>query len=90
MLVAIGARTTTCASSFVTGYWAAVRILLAPKLYLIFFSTLDASLAHLLVVFDFCLRKLSVFPEDNIETQTEDAQSDEYKCCKKYFHLFLN
>ena len=67
-----------------------VRTLLAPNLYFFFFSALDASLAHFSVVLDLGLRELAVLPEDDVETKPEDTQSDEYKCCKKYFHPDLS
>ena len=70
---AIATRTATCASSFVAGYRVAVLVFLAPKFYFFFFSALDASFAHLLVVLNLGFRELSVFPEDYVEAQAEYA-----------------
>ena len=56
----------------------AVRTFLAPDLYFFFFGALDASLAHLSVVLNLCLRKLSIFPEDNVEAQADYAQAYKY------------
>ena len=72
LLFAAGATRT--AASFVAG-WCAIRVFLAPKLYFIFLGAFDAPLAHFLVVFNLSLRKFSVFPEDYIEAQAENAQS---------------
>ena len=54
----------------------AVRTLLAPNLYFFFFSALDASLAHLSVVFNLSLRELAVLSENDIEAEPEDAKCD--------------
>ena len=86
ILVAINSGTAARASAFIARYWSAVRVLLAPQLYFIFFSTFDTPLAHLDVVFDFSFRELAVLSENDIETQAEDAQTNKYKCRKKYFH----
>ena len=79
LLVAVVAFATT------TTAIAALRLTIgafaSPHFYFIFFCTLDASLAHLNVVFNFSFRKLAVFPEDDVETQTEYAKSDQDKCC---------
>ena len=64
----------------------AVGTFLAPKFYFIFFCALDAPLAHLPVILDLGLRKLSVLPEDDVETEPDYAEAHKYKCCKKYFH----
>ena len=80
-LVAVYARTTTCTSSFVAGCWRSVRVFLAPKLYFIFFCTLDTSFAHLLIVFNLSFWELSVLSENDVETKSEYAQSDKYQCC---------
>ena len=73
VLSAIATRTATCASSFVAGYRVAVLVFLAPKFYFFFFSALDASFAHLLVVLNLRFGELSVFPEDYVEAQAEYA-----------------
>ena len=73
VLSAVATRTATCASSFVAGYRVAVLVFLAPKFYFFFFSALDASFAHLLVVLNLGFRKLSVLPEDYVEAQAEYA-----------------
>ena len=86
VLSAIATRTATCASSFIAGYRVAVLVFLAPKFYFIFLRTLDASLAHLPVVFNLSLRKLSVLPEDDVEAKSEYAEPDKYQSCKKYLH----
>ena len=72
-LVAVNTRTAACTSAFVAGCRRAVRVLLAPKLYFIFFCTFDTPLAHLLVVLDLCFRELAVLSEDDIEAKTEYA-----------------
>ena len=72
-LVASFTRSTSSTSSFIAGYRVAVLVLLAPKLYFFFFSALDASFAHLLVVLDLGFREFSVLPEDYVETQAEHA-----------------
>ena len=64
----------------------AVGAFLAPKFYFIFFCALDAPLAHLPVVFNLGFRKLSVLPEDDIETESDDAEAYKYQCREKYFH----
>ena len=58
-----------------------VRIFLTPKLYLVFLGAFDAPLAHFLVVFNLCFRKFTVFPEDNVEAQSENAQSYKDESC---------
>ena len=83
---AITTRTATGASSFIAGYRVAVLVLLAPKLYFFFFSALDASLAHLDVVLYLGFRKLAVLPEDDVEAQSENAESDKYQSCKQNLH----
>ena len=85
-LVAVNSRPATCASALVARSRRAVRVLLAPKLYFIFFSAFDTSLAHLDVVLDFSFGELAVLPENDIETQTENAQSYKHKRCEKYLH----
>ena len=84
------AGTATSASSVIAGHGVAVLVFLAPKFYFFLLGTLDASLAHLLVVLDLCLRKLSVLPEDDVEAKTEDAKSYEYYRCDQYLHYFIN
>ena len=78
-LVAVNSGPATCASALVARSWRAVRVLLAPKLYFIFFGAFDTSFAHLDVVLDLSLRELAVLPENDIEAQTENAQSYKYK-----------
>ena len=79
--------TATSAASVTAGYGIAVLVFLAPKFYFILLGTLDASLAHLLVVLDLCVRKSSVLPEDDVETQSEDAKAYKYQGCKQNLHL---
>ena len=76
MAVRTTGRTTT-----LTAYRLAVLVLFAPNFYFFFFCALDTSLAHLSVVFDFGLRKFSVLPEDDVEAETENAQSNQEDCC---------
>ena len=83
-------RATTSTAAFVAGDRVAVLVFLAPKFYFFLLGTLDASLAHLLVVLDLCLRKLSVLPEDDVEAKTEDAKSYECYRCDQYLHYFIN
>ena len=70
--MAINSGTAARASAFIARYWSAVRVLLAPQLYFIFFSTFDTPLAHLDVVLDFSFRELAVLSENDIETQDEE------------------
>ena len=81
----LAVRTAARTTSLIT-LGSAVRVLLAPKLYFVFLCTLDTPLTHLLIVLDFCFRELAVLSENDIETQAEDAQTNKYKCRKKYFH----
>ena len=62
----------TAATAF-AALWLAVWAFLAPKFYFVFFCALDASLLHFTIVFDLCFWKLTIFSEDDIETQTENA-----------------
>ena len=70
-LVTIGSAASAAAFAALR---LAVRTLLAPKFYFIFLRALDAPLAHLLIVFNLSLRKLSVLPEDDVEAQADYAQ----------------
>ena len=78
--------TATSASSVTAGYRLSVLVLLAPYFYFFFLRALDAPLAHLSVVLDLRFRELSVLPEDDVETQSEYAERDQKKSCKKYLH----
>ena len=71
--MAIGSATS--ASAFAT-LRLAVRTFLAPKFYFVFFSALDAPLAHLSVVLNLGFRELAVLSEDDVETQTEYAEGN--------------
>ena len=82
--MAIGSATS--ASAFAT-LRLAVRTFLAPKFYFVFLSALDASLAHLSVVFNLSLRELAVLSEDDVETKSENAETHQYKCCNKNLHI---
>ena len=75
--MAIGSATS---ASAVAALRLAVRTLLAPNLYFFLLCALYASLAHLSVVLDLCFRKFSVFPEDDIEAESENAERNEDKC----------
>ena len=75
--MAVRSGTAARAPAFVTGHRVAVLIFLAPKLYFLFLGAFDASLAHLLVVLDLSLGKLSVLPEDDVEAHPEYAQAYE-------------
>ena len=66
-------RATASTAAFVAGDRVAVLVFLAPKFYFFLLGTFDASLAHLLVVLDLCLRKLAVLSEDDVEAQAEYA-----------------
>ena len=79
-------RSTTSTSSFIAGDRVAVLVLLAPKLYLVLLGALDASLAHLDIVLYLGLRKLSVLPEDDVETESEDTETYKDYSCQKDFH----
>ena len=61
--------TTASASSVITWDRIAVLVFLAPELYFVFLGALDPALAHLLVVFNLCLRELSVLSEDYVEAE---------------------
>ena len=74
-----GARSAARTAAFVTCNRVSVLVLLAPKLYFILLCALDASLAHLDVVLDLSLRELAVLPEDDVEAQSEDAESYKYQ-----------
>ena len=87
--MAIGSGTAARAPAFVAGYRVAVLILLAPKLYLFLLRTLDASLTHLLVVLYLGLRELAVFPEDDVETKAENAESHQGECSQKHLHQLM-
>ena len=82
----VGAGTAST-SAFVTGYRIAILIFLAPQLYFILLGALDTPLAHLDIVLDLSLRKLSVLPEDDVETESEHAEPDKNQCSQQYFHL---
>ena len=86
MSVAVISGTAASATSVSAGR-RAVSSFLAPHLYLILLGALDASLAHLLVVLDLSLRKLSVFPEDDVEAKSEYAESDKNYGSKQDLHL---
>ena len=85
-LVGTAART----SALITGDGIAVLVLLAPQFYFILLGALDASLAHLDVVLDLCFRELTVLPEDDVEAQSEDAQSDKHYGSKQDLHFSLS
>ena len=74
-------------ASAVAALRLAVRTFLAPNLYFFFFSALDASLAHLSVVFNLSLRELAVLSEDDVEAKSENAEAYQYKCCNKNLHI---
>ena len=76
----------TCAPALVT-HRCAVRVLPAPQLYFLFLGALDASLAHLDIVLYLGLRELSVLSEDDVETQSENAQTYTNQSCKQNFHI---
>ena len=90
ILVADVTRAATSASPIAAGYRIAVLVLLAPKFYFIFLCTLDASLAHLSVIFNLSFGKLSVLPENDVETQSDDAESYKQQGCEKYFHVLVD
>ena len=46
----------------------------------------DAHPAHVLIGTHICLRELAVLPEYDVETHSEDSQSNEDQCCQKDFH----
>ena len=79
--------TATSAASFITGHRVAVLVFPAPKLNLLFLRAFDTSLAHFLIVLYFSLRKLSVFPENDVEAKSEDAKSNEDDSSNQYFHI---
>ena len=62
------------AATALAAFGLAVGAFLAPKLYLFLLCALDASFSHLPVVLDLSLRELAVLPEDDVETESEDAE----------------
>ena len=68
----------------------AVGAFLSPKLYFVFLGALDASLLHFTIVFDLCLRKLTIFSEDDIETQTENTKCNKDQYCNEKLHFNYN
>ena len=50
----------------------------APEFHLLVLCAGDAELAHFLVPADFRFREFAVFPENDVETQPENAESHEY------------
>ena len=50
----------------------------------------DAHPAHVLIGTHICLRELAVLPEYDVETHSQDPESDKYQCCQKDFHYILN
>ena len=85
--MAIGSGTAARASSFIACDRVAVLVLLAPKLYLFLLGALYTPLTHFLVVLDLRFRKLTVFPEDDVEAQSEYAKSYKDDSCYQYFHI---
>jgi len=85
--MAIGSGTAARASSFIACDRVAVLVLLAPKLYLFLLGALYTPLTHFLVVLDLRFRKLTVFPEDDVEAKAEHAKCHQNQCCKQYLHL---
>ena len=81
---------SAAAAAAFTALRLAVGAFLAPKLYFIFLGALDASLLHFTIVFDLCLRKLTIFSEDDIETQTENTKCDKDQYCYEKLHLNFN
>ena len=75
-------RATASTAAFVAGDRVAVLVFLAPKFYFFLLGTLDASLAHLLVVLDFSLRELAVFPENDVEAQAENTKPYKDDSCQ--------
>ena len=53
-------------------------VFLTPKFFLFHFGALNTSFAHLFVVLDFCIRKLAVFSENNVEAEQKNANAN--KC----------
>ena len=77
ILTAVGAARGT---SSIAALRLAIGAFLAPHLYFIFFGTLDTSFAHLPVVLDLRFRKFAVFPEDDVEAESEYAQAYKNNC----------
>ena len=90
ILVADVTRAATSASPIAAGYRIAVLVLLAPYFNLFFLGALDASLAHFPVIFNLSLRKFSILPENDIETQSYDAEAYKQQGCKKHFHVLVD
>jgi hypothetical protein len=81
---------SAAAATAFTALRLAVGAFLAPKLYFIFLGALDASLLHFTIVFDLCLRKFTIFSEDDVETQTENTKCYKNYNSKEEFHGNLN
>ena len=85
-LSAVRRTATARTSAFVTSHRVSVLVLLSPKLDLILFCALDASLAHLDVLLYLGLGEFPVLPEDDVEAHAEDAQGNKNQSSNKYFH----
>ena len=83
----VNAGAAASASAFITSHWVSVLVLLSPKLDLILLGALDSSLAHLYVLLYLRLGKFPVFPEDDVEAHSENAQGNKYQSSNKYFHI---
>ena len=81
---------SAAAATAFTALRLAVGAFLAPKFYFIFLGALDASLLHFTIVFDLCLRKFTIFSEDDVETQTENTKCDKDQYCYEKLHLNFN
>ncbi len=67
----------------------AVRVLPAPKFHFLLLGAFDASLAHLPVVLNLGFGKFSVLPEDDVEAESEYAETDKYNGCNQYLHQLM-
>ena len=59
-------------------------------LHLLFFYALNSELFHVRVGADLGIRKMPVLPEEYVESQAEDAESDEKYGSEKDFHYMMN
>ena len=89
-LPSVAVVASAAAATAFTALRLAVGAFLAPKLYFIFLGALDASLLHFTIVFDLCLRKFTIFSEDDVETQTENTKCDKDQYCYEKLHLNFN
>ena len=78
---------TACGTSAFITFRGTVSFLGTPKFHLLFLCAFYTSLTHFSVVLNLGLSKLSVFPEYDVEAQSEYAKSYKDDSCYQYFHI---